>query len=165
MDTTGDTATCSGCGAAIEYVGPHWRHVGEWKPRHEARPDGDGVGALPPLSAGSDSAEGESSAGPCLSDAATPVPVQALTAEREAQIRRWRATDPHPTHLHPDSVQAFVDSLLAEVDRQRQSLNLLNVRMADEAAYWKAQEAETNRLRAVLTAVQDRLVDFGERLA
>ena len=35
---TGDRAACASCGNDIIFVGPHWDHVGELKPRHSAFP-------------------------------------------------------------------------------------------------------------------------------
>lgn len=46
---TGDRATCSMCGAEIEYVGPYWRHVGENQPRHPAMPKEEGQAPLQPF--------------------------------------------------------------------------------------------------------------------
>jgi hypothetical protein len=34
----GTKSTCKVCGHEIEYVGPYWRHTGDWQPRHIAAP-------------------------------------------------------------------------------------------------------------------------------
>lgn len=35
---TGDKAICSQCGQGIVFIGPHWDHPGEIKPKHPATP-------------------------------------------------------------------------------------------------------------------------------
>lgn len=128
--TAGMKASCAGCGAEIEYVGPYWRHVGDLQPKHPA---------LPKLPTGQDQ-----------------VPLQhwidTLEPREQAQIRHaTNYADSHASAGAPGHGQFILIAKLATLlDERERAIAFVKV----TPAFQKIARSEDGTWRDVYTGVK-----------